>query len=202
MAGRIYDEKPDFAKRALPRNWTARYRQGPLAQMTRAVAFLAPLLRCRSTYSLSPAPALSSAGKCPVALSCFSEGKPSGDLAWSWGGGDATANPGARGRVSQPRGAGVGKGRAAVPRGSLTRVAHRGVQQVHARSGQTQPIDCVRRLLKIRHHAKVVWRRKVGPNPGDPAGRSRFARDGQIQSPGGWVWSGGAKAKQTNKQRC
>lgn len=32
------------------------------------------------------------------------------------------------------------------------------VQQVHARSGQTQPIECIRQLLKIRHHAKVVWR--------------------------------------------
>ena len=53
------------------------------------------------------------------------------------------------------------------PRGGW--VAHRGVQQVHAGSGQTQPTDCIRRLLKIRHHARVVWRRKVGPNPGDPA---------------------------------
>lgn len=85
--------------------------------------------------------------------------------------------------MSHPRGTGVGKGGAGVQRGSLTRVAHRGVQQVHARSSQTQPIDCVRRLLKIRHHAKVVRKRKVGPNRGDPAGRSRFAGGGQIQGP-------------------
>lgn len=66
----------------------------------------------------------------------------------------------------------MGKGAAGVQQGSLTRVAHGGVQQVHTRSGQTQPIDCVRRLLKIRHHAKVVGRCKVGPNRGYPAGRS------------------------------
>lgn len=103
--------------------------------------------------------------------------------------------------MSHPRRAGVGKGGAGVPRGSLTRVAHRRVQQVHARSGQTQPIDCVRRLLKIRHHAKVVWRRKIGPNWGDPARRSRFAGGGQIQGP----WCVGLEqlnyeqSKQTNR---
>lgn len=101
--------------------------------------------------------------------------------------------------MSRPCRAGVGQGGAEVRRSSLTRVAHGRVQQVHARSGQTQPIDCVRRLLKIRHHAKVVRRRKVGPNLRDPAGRSRFAGSGQIQVLGGWVWSGGTKGK-ANKQ--
>lgn len=93
----------------------------------------------------------------------------------------------------------AGKGGAGVPRGSLTRVAHRGVQQVHARSSQTQPIDCIRRLLKIRHHAKVVWRRKFRPNRGHPAGRSRFTRGEQIQGPW-WVgleWWNYGQSKQT-----
>ena len=41
------------------------------------------------------------------------------------------------------------------------------MQQVHAGSHQTQPTDCIRQLLKIRHHAKVVWRCKVSPNSGN-----------------------------------
>ena len=42
LAGRIYEDL-DFAKRALPRNWAPRYGLGRLAQMTRAVAFFAPV---------------------------------------------------------------------------------------------------------------------------------------------------------------
>lgn len=135
-----------------------------------------------SIHLLAPPRAGSSSSKCPVPLSCFSD--PVGTSPGAGPGISVTAKPGAP--VSHPRGAGVGKGGAGVRRGSLTRVAHRRVQQVHARSGQTQPIYCVRRLLKIRHHAKVVRRRKVGPNRGDPAGRSRFAGSGQSQGPW-WV---------------
>lgn len=110
LAGRIYEDL-DFAKRALPRNWTARYGQGRLAQMTRAVAFFAPvqyvspftpIKKIRFSENVvdpctpfSQVPALSSTNKCPVALSCCLEEKPSGDLSWSWGGGDATLYPGA-----------------------------------------------------------------------------------------------------------
>ena len=74
------------------------------------------------------------------------------------------------------------------PRGG--RIAHRGVQQVHAGSGQTQPTDCIRQLLKIRHHAKVVWRRKVSPNPGDPAKGLALPGLDRFRVPVGWVWSG------------
>lgn len=140
-----------------------------------------------SIHLLAPPQSGSSSSKCPVPLSCFSEGRPSGDFAWSWGGDQRNRQPRSCGGdgVPSPRG-GRGEGRGRSSGGSLTRVAHRGMQQVHARSGQAQPIDCVRRLLKIRHHAKVVRRRKVGPNRGNPAGRSRFSGSGQIQVPW-WV---------------
>lgn len=194
MVRRIYEEKPSFSKRVLRGTGIPDMGGGrnlprpapkcvpPITPIKNKAVWVSSSI-AGSTYSLQP---LSSppAGKRPVALSCFFEGKPSGDLAWSWGGGSATAGPRAPGGKGVTiRGAGLEKGEAGVPRGSLTRVAHRGVQQVHARSGQTQSIDCVRRLLKIRHHAKVVWRRKIGPNRGDPARRSRFAGGGQIQGP-------------------
>lgn len=92
-----------------PRNWTSRYGQGSFAQMTRAVAFFAPvqyvspftpIKKIRFNENVvdpctpfSQVPALSSTNKCPVALSCCLEEKPSGDLSWSWGGGDATLYP-------------------------------------------------------------------------------------------------------------
>lgn len=41
------------------------------------------------------------------------------------------------------------------------------MQQIHARGCETQAIDCIRWLLKIRHHAKVVAGRRVGRNPGE-----------------------------------
>lgn len=49
LAGRIYQDL-DFIKRALPRNWTSRCWQGRLAQMTRAVAFFAPV-QCVSPFT-------------------------------------------------------------------------------------------------------------------------------------------------------
>lgn len=41
-----------------------------------------------------------------------------------------------------------------VPKGlMLTRIAHRGMQEVHGRSGQAQPVHAIWGLFEVRHHA-------------------------------------------------
>lgn len=49
----------------------------------------------------------------------------------------------------------------------LTGITDGRMQQIHARGCETQAIDCIRWLLKIRHHAKVVAGWRVGRNPGE-----------------------------------
>ena len=45
-----------------------------------------------------------------------------------------------------------------------TWVSYRWVQEVHPRRGEAQPVDCVRGLLQIRHHANVRLGVEVGEN--------------------------------------
>lgn len=73
-----------------------------------------------------------------------------------------------------------GKGRQARGRKRcLTGITDGRMQQIHARGGETQAIDCVRWLLKIRHHAKVGAGRRVGRNPGEGGPPERPACPGR-----------------------
>lgn len=89
-----------------------------------------------------------------------------------------------------PRGRGDKKGNGG--RGEektwLTGITDGRVQQIHARGCETQAIDCIRWLLKIRHHAKVVAGRRVGRNPGEGEPPERPACPGRclgVPSAGG-----------------
>lgn len=85
----------------------------------------------------------------------------------------------------------------APPSSSLTWVPDRRMEQIHAGGGETQPVDGVRWLLKIRHHAKVgVRRREEDQNSGcgREEGSPRSPLDG-VASSGvrdGGVWDGAA----------
>lgn len=89
-----------------------------------------------------------------------------------------------------PRGRGdkKGNGGKGEEKTWLTGITDGRVQQIHARGCETQAIDCIRWLLKIRHHAKVVAGRRVGRNPGEGEPPERPACPGRclgVPSAGG-----------------
>lgn len=85
----------------------------------------------------------------------------------------------------------------------LTGITDGRMQQIHARGCETQAIDCIRWLLKIRHHAKVVAGRRVGRNPGEGEPAERPACPGRcLGEPSGVGGAARCLRRRERREQC
>lgn len=70
----------------------------------------------------------------------------------------------------------------------LTRIAHRGVQKVHGRPGQAQPIHAIWGLFEVRHHAnsRVEAPRRIQGAWGQEGCRVPTAKSFKLLRLGAW----------------